>query len=267
MKKLLKNYIKKHLSGKSKYQNLFEYLYLLSIDGMNYGKGDFFDTSGELNALKYIKSKLSDNQNLVLFDVGGNIGDYSRMLHKVFNDKDFEIYTFEPAVKIFNILCDNLKGLNNITKNNLGLSDVEGKQTLYSLKDFSGMSSLYQRNLDYLNIKMNETEDIQLTTIDNYCLLHNIDTIHFLKLDIEGNELNTLNGAHNLINQNKIKYIQFEFGGTNIDSRTYFKDFWNLLHDKYNFYRVVKDGLVHIAAYREQFEIFTTINFLLELKD
>ena len=63
-----------------------------------------------------------------------------------------------------------------------------------------------------------------------------------------------------------IEYIQFEFGGCNIDSRTYFRDFWELLHDKYNFFRIMPDGIVPIDEYSETLEIFTSQNFFLKLK-
>ena len=102
--------------------------------------------------------------------------------------------------------------------------------------------------------------------IDNFCLNSCIEKIHFLKLDIEGNEYNALLGAEKMLKAKKIDFIQFEFGGCNIDSRTYFQDFWYLLKDDYNFYRILKNGLHPIKNYSESLEIFITINFLLELK-
>ena len=50
--------------------------------------------------------------------------------------------------------------------------------------------------------------------------------IDLLKLDVEGNELLALKGLSDSIEY--IKIIQFEFGGSNIDSRTYFQDFYYL---------------------------------------
>jgi hypothetical protein len=64
-----------------------------------------------------------------------------------------------------------------------------------------------------------------------------------------------------MISEKKIDNIQFEFGGCNIDSRTYFQDFFYLLKDNYRIYRVLKDGLFEIPTYKETYEIFTTINY------
>ncbi len=69
-----------------------------------------------------------------------------------------------------------------------------------------------------------------------------------------------------MLNERKIRFIQFEFGGTDIDSRVFFQDFYYLLKDNYSLYRIVKDGLVKIDGYKEKYEIFDTINFLAELK-
>jgi hypothetical protein len=56
--------------------------------------------------------------------------------------------------------------------------------------------------------------------------------------------------------------IQFEFGGCNIDSRTYFKDFYELLSLKYRLFRLTVDGMVPIDRYHERHEQFTTTNFI-----
>jgi hypothetical protein len=106
-----------------------------------------------------------------------------------------------------------------------------------------------------------------LTTIDNYCLNNDIEKIYFLKLDVEGHELKVLQGASKMIFDKKIDFIQFEFGGCNIDSKTYFRDFYYLLKDDFNIYRIVENGLFAIKAYKEEYEIFRTINYLAERKD
>lgn len=70
-----------------------------------------------------------------------------------------------------------------------------------------------------------------------------------------------------MINNNKIKYIQFEFGGANIDSGTYFRDLWYLLSLKYNLYKITGQGLIPIKKYKENLEVFLMFNYLAELKN
>lgn len=132
--------------------------------------------------------------------------------------------------------------------------------------DCSGLASVYKRKLDHLGYYLNKLEKVKMSTIDIYCKENNIDRIHFLKFDIEGHELNALNGANKMLKDKKIDIIQFEFGGCNIDSRTFFRDFFYLLKDNYTIYRILKDGLFEISKYKEQYEIFDTINYLAILK-
>ena len=62
-----------------------------------------------------------------------------------------------------------------------------------------------------------------------------------------------------------IDFIQFEFGGCNIDSRTYLQDFWYELKN-YQIKRIIRDGLVDIGVYRESEEMFGNQNFLASLR-
>ena len=82
-----------------------------------------------------------------------------------------------------------------------------------------------------------------------------------MKLDVEGFELQCLQGAGKYIN--KIKVIQFEFGGCNIETRTFFRDFW-CFFSKYNFdlYRISPFSLVKLDKYSENYENFLTTNFI-----
>lgn len=82
-------------------------------------------------------------------------------------------------------------------------------------------------------------------------------------MDIEGYELKALTGALNLLNSRSIDFIQFEFGGCNIDSKKYFRDFYYLLNTNYKIYRILKNGIFQINHYNEMLEIFIgTANYL-----
>ncbi len=109
---------------------------------------------------------------------------------------------------------------------------------------------------------MDSEEQVRLTTIDIFCKEQGIEKIDFLKLDIEGNEINALEGAKTMLEKDSIKFIQFEFGGCNIDSRTYFQDFYYLLKDRYKIYRILRNNLYEIENYNELKEIFITTNYL-----
>ena len=156
---------------------------------------------------------------------------------------------------------------NSIIENfNIALGDQTGKGSLFADSEGSGLASLYDRDLKNHGVVMKEQEQVQIDTVENFCQQQNIQQIDFLKLDVEGNEYKTLLGADKMLTENKIKFIQFEFGGTDIDARVFFRDFYKLLSPQYNLFRILKNGLQPIPAYNEADEIFITTNYLAVLK-
>ena len=252
--------------GKKKYQPLFESLYRMSLAGMNIGGGTSVADSGELNVLHYIRTKIRPGERAVFFDVGANIGDYSLLLHEVFGD-GAEIHSFEPSAKTYAQLSRNLDGKVEGFRHHFGLGDSDNRTSLYSNADGSGLASVYKRKLDHFNIDMNQVEEIEIRTLDGFCRDKGIGHILFLKVDVEGHEKKVLDGAREMLAAGKIDFIQFEFGGTNIDSRTFFQDFYYILHDQYNIYRIVRDGIYPVQGYGELYESFLPTNYLAERKE
>lgn len=262
MKQLFKK-ILSPLFGNVKYQKLFEYLNRISLYGMHIGRGGSKDDSGEGVAIKYVQQKLKNEKQVTVFDVGANVGTYSILLHNIFKEKA-QVFSFEPSVKTYRKLVENTRQLPGITVHNFGMGSEDATLTLFSNKDESGLASVYHRKLDHLDIDMNKTEEIEIKTIDGFCNQNNISHIHFLKIDVEGHEMKVLEGAKKIIGSKNVDFIQFEFGGCNIDSRTYFQDFFYLLKDDYNIYRIVRNGVYPVKVYKEIYEAFMTTNYLAE---
>jgi hypothetical protein len=62
--------------------------------------------------------------------------------------------------------------------------------------------------------------------------------IDYVKIDVEGWELSVLQGFGDLVYNMRV--IQFEFGGSNIDTRTFFQDFWYFFKDhNFSIYRII----------------------------
>ncbi len=254
------NYIQQNYARKKAWQHRFEMLQRFAVNAMNYGHGSNFENSGELVAMKWVKAQIKSAQP-VLFDVGANIGRYSITLAEVFGT-NASVHSFEPSPNTFLKLQTNTTSIPNIKAHNFALSNTTGEAILYTTEKNSEVASLI--NLEQTTTKYGDrvTETIQMKTADDFCNEHRIEQIDFMKIDVEGFELNVLAGAQNLLQLGKIHCIQFEFGIPNIDSRTYFRDFWNLLNHQYRIYRIVEDGLFEIKTYSHNLEIFLTSNFL-----
>jgi hypothetical protein len=106
---------------------------------------------------------------------------------------------------------------------------------------------------------------VELRTLDDFCAERGIGRIDLLKIDVEGHELRVLEGARGLLEADAIGFIQFEFNATNIDSRSFFRDFYELLSPRYRLSRIVRDGLYPIGAYSPRHELFVgPVNYLAE---
>lgn len=250
----------KLIGGRLRAQKFFEKLYRIGISGMYYGYGGNVITSGESALFRQLKNDPTFPKNALVFDVGANRGHYALEILNYL--PGIQIQCFEPGKDTYAALLDNLKDSPDVVAHNLGFGRERGELTLFSNASGSELASLYQRRLEHHGLSLGKMETVKLDTIDQYCRDNSNARIDLLKIDVEGAELDVLMGAKHMLDQGNICFIQFEFGGCNIDARTYFQDFWYLLKDRYNIYRIVKYGLYHIVDYDETREIFMGINYL-----
>jgi len=250
--------------GKRYFQFFFKGLYYIGIKGMNYGNPNI-NTNGEMFLLKKLRKDLvGKDQRLVIFDVGANVGEYSLLISKVFKDFNFELFAFEPSLETYKFLSKNVSIVESIHPVNKALGNEAGKMTLYGSKDNDELASLFQRDVlvSMTDNKMTK-EEIEVSTIDLFCQTNKINHIHFLKIDVEGNELNVLKGARRMLSENRIGTIQFEFGGTAIDSKIFINDFIKLLScHGYSMGRILRNGIDEYNNYTIYREVFDFANYL-----
>jgi len=221
---------------------------------MNYGVASgYADYSGELYIIHSLKKTIPKNG--VIFDVGANVGDWSQYVIDEYKDIPYKLYLFEPSLKTFEKLTQNITVFENRFLYPLGLGDKEEKLNIYYDFEGEGSASILKKEGHYY-------EEIEITTLDIFCHENGIQTIDFLKMDVQGYEYNILLGAKQMLAEEKIKCIQFEFDEPNIANRIFFKDFWDLLHEKYDIYHSLYNGLIQIERYHCSLENFSCMNYL-----
>ena len=203
-------------------------------------------------------------RTLRIFDVGANIGQYLQLAYACLNGCRFHIDSFEPSSEAYAALCDNARNYSNVTLNNFDLGREMQEAELFYDQAGSGLASLSKRRLAHCGITMGLSERVRIETLDFYCREHQIEYIDLLKLDVEGHELEVLNGASRMFSKAAISMVQFEFGGCNIDTRTFLKDFFYFFSDRgMRMARVTPSGYLHeMRSYSEVQEQFRTSNFL-----
>jgi FkbM family methyltransferase len=204
---------------------------------------------------------------LVLFDVGANKGDWSAEMMRLVGSSVAKLYQFEPSPHNGEFLKKRFSDA-RISLAPFAVSDREGNTNLFSDVPGSGMASLYKRRLDHAHISLKESVGVSTITLDTFIATNNIKKIDFMKMDIEGAEFAALRGAERSLAQEIISAFSFEFGGGNIDSHTYFQDFWYFLTPLgFWIFRILPGGsLWRIKKYNEILESFRTTNYVAILK-
>ncbi|WP_181893145.1 FkbM family methyltransferase [Falsiruegeria mediterranea] len=224
------------------------------------GLGKGHGTKSISTEVNCIRKLLGKDRVGTCVDIGANVGLYTSALLRQFPDAT--VYSFEPSQFNVEKLKARFEGDTRVHIIPFAVSDCEGEANLYSNAPGSGLGSLLQRDLDYLNISFDQTEMVRTIRFDDFWT-NEIGgrAIDILKLDIEGMELSALKGAEKALRNTRA--VQFEFGGTNIDSRTYFKDFWSFFTEReFSLHRITPFGSLEIKRYSERDEVFTTTNYI-----
>jgi FkbM family methyltransferase len=235
-------------------------LFGLSLRGM--GIMNYYDsyTSGEVSLLKRLKALGTIG---IAVDIGANEGEYTKLLLKHLAPQN--IYCIEAHPLTFN----RLKNLESIKAGGVRLYQyaiTDGSQEHIELFDYDGLGSSQASVIPAVSetffAKPANIVTVPAISIDEVVDGWGIEKIGFLKIDIEGGEYAALVGAKNLLANQAVDYIQFEFNEMNILSGAHMKDFISLLAD-YDLYRLLPKGMVPIENYSPRLhEIYAYQNIL-----
>jgi FkbM family methyltransferase len=159
----------------------------------------------------------------IFVDVGAHIGYFALVAAKYVK----HVYAFEPSLNTYAYLERNLqlnpKLFAKITPYNIGLSNRKGSAQLYFAPKQPDIASLQPIEKDDFVI-----ESILLDTIDNLIPA----PVSFLKIDVEGAELDVLDGARETIQRSQplilcelIEKFQQRFGHSGQDIINFFDEY------------------------------------------
>lgn len=211
-------------------------------------------TNGELRALRrYISSWKT------VFDIGANEGEWMRLALTL--NPTLQVHCFEPNTAAYKmIMAGNVP--EQVTVNHCAMGATLGSKELLVYSDASVLNSFYARESASMTDAKRET--VNVDTISNYCKKHAIDTVDFVKIDVEGHELEVLKGALPMLEHGAITMIQFEYGGTFLDSGISLKAILELVKPfPYDLYKIRPFGLQRIPGYTALLENYHYANYLL----
>lgn len=160
-------------------------------------------------------------EGMMVFDVGANFGEVSLLFSRFVGARG-HVHAFEASSEVcarLGQMCE-IAGRTNISINHAAVADAQGVVQLHVYdREYSGWNSLADRPLaDYgIDVKSIGVENVESTTIDDYCHEHEIDRIDLLKIDVEGAEYQVLIGARRMLQEKRVGCCVFEFGQTTFD--------------------------------------------------
>jgi FkbM family methyltransferase len=194
----------------------------------------------------------------VVLDIGANIGSYSLAVRKF--APYATVFAFEPSSSARKILEERFIGDSSVVCVPLAIGSKNSEETLWSDTPGSGLASLTRRRVEHFDIDFSQSERVSVVTLDSWVNAMNV-VPNLIKMDVEGHELEVLKGSLKTLAQTQV--VQFEFGGCNIDTRTFFQDFWYLLTEaSFAIYRISAGGPIRVSRYSELDECFRTTNYL-----
>lgn len=159
---------------------------------------------------KAFYAKLLDADDLV-FDVGANVGQRAA----IFAELAGMVIAFEPQAECVMHLKSRFKSKPNVKIEQLALSDTVGEAVIYESSS-STVSSMSPKFIEEVGKKVFKEDtwqrevSVRTDTLDRMILRYGMP--HFVKIDVEGFELNVLKGLSQVV-----PLLSFEFTPLAID--------------------------------------------------
>ena len=202
-----------------------------------------------------IEKLLADFNVKTVFDVGANVGQSALAFRQQFPEAD--VFSFEPAEETFQTLQQACRHDSKIHSYQLAISDVNGEKEFFINEDQS-CNSLLESSGEIKNPSLSEklkpvgSSTVQCQTLETFCNDHSIKEIEFLKMDIQGAELQAIAGGSELFTSGRVKVVFCEvlFSPMYKNACDFsaisnaMKGFGYPLYGLYNLYHFKSDGLL-----------------------
>jgi FkbM family methyltransferase len=170
----------------------------------------------EPETVKWIEQFVKPND--VFYDIGSNIGAYSFVAEVVAQGKIL-IYAFEPGFSTFPTLVNNVfinNRFNTIIPINIALGSAS-KAALFTYSD------LYSGSASHLGVQSIQSEVpnglfnqlVMVYSLDDFVQKTNIRFPNLIKIDVDGHELEILQGAKSILRSPELRSVQVEVDENN----------------------------------------------------
>lgn len=192
---------------------------------------------GHSNGERWLLTLLDESPTV--FDVGFNDG---QSTIEILNSRPHaNVLGFDPSRFAKEKYREAFSEDERVKLLNVGISDKKGSLTFY---DYDNMCNSLAQRKDVAG-PPSKSYSVPVETIDSICESEGVGMINFLKIDVEGFDVNVLEGARNSLENQRIDLLAFEFGSGWIGSRRYLWEAVEYMADKpYSLFRLFNGFVV-----------------------
>lgn len=180
------------------------------------------------------------------FDIGANIGYYTALMRQVVG-RPGQVHAFEANPVTYQIIKHSAKAndWDNVTINHCAVASEKGEISINPGKSLEEIADLENYNLGGWSIARSSGDvKIPAIALDDYCDEHNVMP-KFMKIDVEGFELEVLKGAKNILSTEKPP-MMVEFSNDVNDSNGLSELYEYIESHDYAILKVMKKPYIHL---------------------
>lgn len=162
---------------------------------------------------QWVREELTNGMTVI--DIGANLG-YYVLLEASQIGPEGKIYAIEPNPITFEILQKNiqLNQLKNVESQCIAVAAEIGQVEMHIARQFN-WTHLPHKNLDSDRAKdmlrwVRKTVPVNTTTLDDFVQQHNIQCINFVRMDVEGYEIEVIKGGLRTLSAHRPLKISME---------------------------------------------------------
>ncbi len=177
----------------------------------------------------------------VFFDLGAHVGQFTLLASGLVGPNG-AVHSFEPDPLTFEWLSENVKrnNLTNVSVNRLAISDRSGDRELF----LGRANNIGTGSFAPPSSALGTVVKVPTISIDEYCAVMGMARIDFMKIDVEGAEIEVLKGCSRFLcdDSRPTIHIEFNLGRQELFGRS-LRELADLLEGYgYTLLRLTKEG-------------------------
>ena len=226
------------------------------LDRCQHERNSDFRTNGECEALKNYVSNGG-----IVFDVGANTGDWAHEALTI--NPNIKIHCFEADPTVFKILEKRYGSDDRLRLTEMAMGSKTGTMVFHSFGGRSRCGTLVPQS-DIAFWQDHQEIKVEVSTLDAYALSQGISKIDYIKVDVEGFDVDVLRGAEGLMEAGAIKAVQVEYSSGYIFRRHTVHDLFEIANRHgYDVHIIAPEGPILLPEYNTRLDNARTKNFLL----